>query len=84
MALQGTTATCERHTELVGLPDAEPTCRQCDIGDLYVHPVWTIRHGEPLCIFHAVDNALRDDMNEHSAFESIYEQLRQAGHPEAY
>jgi hypothetical protein len=83
-ALLGTTATCDQHAGVGVLPPPEAMCRRCEIGGLSQHAAWTIRHGEPLCIFHSVDGAFADDMREHDLFTSIYEQLRAQGHTDAY
>jgi hypothetical protein len=83
-ALRGTTASCNKHAALAVLPRSDAMCRRCETGGLNEHPAWTIRHDEPMCIFHSVDGVFADDMREHSLFESIYGQLRHRGHPNAY
>jgi len=83
-ALRGSTATCDQHAGLGVLPPPGALCRRCEIGSLSQHPAWTMRHGEPMCIFHSVDGAFADDMREHDLFARIYEQLRKRGHLDAY
>jgi hypothetical protein len=56
----------------------------CELEDK-VHRAWTIRSDQPICVFHAVDDAFPgDDMREHDLFALIYEELRISGHPDAY
>ena len=83
-ALRGTTASCDRHAGRAVLPPPDAMCRRCATGGLNEHPAWTVRHGEPMCIFHSVDGSFADDMREHDLFDRIYGQLRQKGHPDAY
>jgi hypothetical protein len=83
-SLRGSTATCDQHAMTGVLPPPGAMCQRCEIGGLSQHPAWTIRHGEAMCIFHSVDGAFADDMREHDLFASMYEQLRQRGHTDAY
>ena len=80
------TALCEAHaTTSSGVP-AYPgaRCRTCE-EDGKDHRAWTIRLGQPTCIFHTINDAfLGDDMREHDLFDLIYEALRQMGHPIVY
>ncbi len=82
--LIGGTSSCGKHTGVGAIQSPETLCQRCEVDGLHRHRAWTVRRREPLCIYHAVDGALGDDMNEHNRFVTIYEELRQKGHTDAY
>jgi hypothetical protein len=79
------TALCEDHATVDGgVVGIETRCRTCEEEGMN-HQAWTMRVGQPICIFHAIDDAfLGDDMREHDLFVLIYEELRKMGRPEAF
>ena len=78
-------AVCQRHaSENSGPVARRTTCSLCESAGK-AHWAWTIRSGQPVCIFHAIDNLFpNDDMREHDLYTLVYEQLRKAGYPDAY
>jgi hypothetical protein len=80
------TALCEHHVATSSAVPAnrDVRCRRCE-EEGKDHRAWTIRLGQPTCIFHTVDDAfLGDDMREHDLFDVIYEKLRTMGYPNVY
>lgn len=58
-------------------------CRPCLL-EGETRRVWTVAEGDATCIRHAVEPAEMDDGEQHELFVVIYENLRRAGHHDAY
>ena len=49
-----------------------------------VRLAWTVVSGDASCIRCAIEQHTDDDMTQHELAASVYEELRQQGHPNAY
>ena len=79
-------AACESHADEANVESlgTQARCRPCGL-EGRIHRAWAIRLDQPVCIFHAIDDAFPgDDMRERDLYAVIYEVLRKGGHPDAF